>query len=37
MVKILSKDRYQKGEDVAAGEFKNAKEAIKGIKKLISA
>ena len=35
MTKILNRDVYQKGEDVPAGEYKNAKEAIKGIKKML--
>ena len=33
MTKILNRDVYQKGEDVIAGQYKNAKEAIKSITK----
>ena len=32
MARILKRDRLQKGEDVIAGRYDNAREAIKGIK-----
>lgn len=31
MAKILNHDRFQKGEDVIASNYPNAREAIKGI------
>ncbi len=33
MVKILKIDKFQKGEDVIACKYKNAREAIKEIHK----
>ena len=33
MTEILDRDVYQEGEDIIAGEYKNAKEAIESITK----
>ena len=35
MTKILDRDVYQEGEDIPAGQYKNAKEDIKSIKKML--
>ena len=32
MARILKTDRFQEGEDIIAGRYDNAREAIKGIK-----